>query len=407
VKIKVCILIAVLISSFDLMAQEYSFSGDPDISFAAAREMAFSGNHQGARDTLKSILSRYPEYTDVRSLLGKTYTWDGAYDDARLQFNWITSREQQNKEVWIAAVKNEIYAQNEHIALGLANKALIHLPEEASLISLKAEVIHRIQTKQESKNAGTKGDEKTEIKHSKNLLEFGNAIDVFDAFYEPMLYASVAYTRKTRFGKLIPRINYSNRFNTNGVQYELDVYPRFSKKLHGYLNYGYSRDAIYPTHRAGAELYMNLPKAVELSVGMRYLGFATNNTTILTGSIGLYRGDYYFSLRPYITPRRNQTGISGNLLGRRYFKNKYNYLGVNLGVGYAPELRQLSANNILLAETLFFIESQQLLLEYQFTSGDMTHRYRANLGITRQEYIPSPGSFFWAFTAGVLYQVAL
>lgn len=404
-KIKISIFITLLIGSLNLTAQEYAFNGDPDISFASAREMAFSGNHQGARDTLKSILSRYPEYTDVRNLLAKTYTWDGAYDDARIQFNRITSKERTNIEVWIAAVKNEIYAQNEHIALGLVNKALIHLPDEATLISLKADVMHRIQTKQAKTIAGD--EKKTESRTSRNRLEFGNAIDVFDTFYEPMLYASVAYIRETKFGKLIPRINYSNRFNTNGVQYELDVYPRFSEKMHGYLNYGYSADAIYPSHRAGAELYLNLPRAVEISAGMRYLGFANNSTTILTGSIGLYRGDYYFSLRPYITPSRNQTGFSGNLLGRRYYKNKFHYLGINLGIGYAPELRQLSANNILLAETLFFIESQQLLLEYQFTSADQAHRYRANLGITRQEYIPEPGNFFWAFSAGLVYQVAL
>jgi YaiO family outer membrane protein len=221
-----------------------------------------------------------------------------------------------------------------------------------------------------------------------------------------MVYASVAYTRETKYGKIIPHINYSNRFNTNGLQYELDLYPRFSKSLHGYLNYGYSSDVIFPTHRAGAELYMNLAKAFELSAGMRYLGFANSSTTILTGSIGLYRGDYYFSLRPYVTPTNKQTGFSGNLLGRKYFKNRFHYLGVNLGMGYAPELRQLSANNVLLAETLFFIESQQLLFEYQFTSRDEAHRYRANLGITRQEYIPSPGNFFWAFSAGMMYQVA-
>ena len=405
-KIKYYILLTVLISSFRLMAQEYSFNGDADHSFSVAREMAFSGNHQGARDTLKSILGRYPDYIGVRSLLARTYTWDGAYDEARAHFNHITSRERHNSEVWMAAIKNEVYAEKDHIALGLVNKALIYLPEEVSLQSLKAEIEYRIQNKQ-TKSVDTSVDEKeAETKVAKNRMEFGNAVDVFDSFYDPMVYATVAYTRETKFGKLIPRINYSNRFNTNGLQYELDAYPRFSKKLHAYLNYGYSQDAIYPTHRAGAELYMNLPKAVELSAGMRYLGFANSSTTIITGSIGLYRGDYYFSLRPYITPTNDQTGFSGNLLGRKYFKNKYHYLGVNLGMGYAPELRQLSANNVLLAETLFFIESQQLLLEYQFTSSDEAHRYRANLGITRQEYIPSPGNFFWAFTAGMMYQVA-
>ncbi|MCX2719585.1 YaiO family outer membrane beta-barrel protein [Lentiprolixibacter aurantiacus] len=402
----VYIIITVMFSCFGLIAQEYAFDGDPDKSFSIAREMAFSGDHQGARDTLQSILKTYPEYTDVRSLLAKTYTWDGAYSEARAQFNRITSRERENREVWMAAVKNEIYAENEHIALGLVNKALVYLPDEATLISLKSDIIHRMKRKQKAASIRSEAEKETDVNIAKNSMEFGNAVDVFDAFYEPMVYASVAYTRQTKIGKLIPRINYSNRFNTNGLQYEIDVYPRLSKKLHGYINYGYSADVIYPTHRAGAELYLNLPSALELSAGMRYLGFTNSSTTILTGSVGLYRGDYYFSLRPYITPTNRQTGFSGNLLGRKYLRNKYHYLGVNLGIGYAPELRQLSANNILLAETLFFIESQQLLLEYQFTSRDEAHRYRANLGITRQEYVPSPGNFFWALSAGMTYQVA-
>ena len=200
-KINNYILIALLISSFTITAQEYSFNGDADHSFSVAREMAFSGNHQGARDTLKSILGRYPDYIGVRSLLARTYTWDGAYDEARAHFNHITSRERNNKEVWIAAIKNEMYAEKDHIALGLVNKALIYLPEEVSLQSLKAEIEYRIQNKQ-TESGDTLEDEKdSETKVAKNRMEFGNAVDVFDSFYEPMVYATVAYTRETKFGK--------------------------------------------------------------------------------------------------------------------------------------------------------------------------------------------------------------
>ncbi len=185
----------------------------------------------------------------------------------------------------------------------------------------------------------------------------------------------------------------------------MDIYPKFSKKFYGYLNYGFSEDAIYPRHRAGTELYWNLPKALEVSAGMRYLAFANSSTTILTGSVGWYKGNYYLSLRPYVTPTGQSTGVSGNVLGRRYFKHKLNYLGASLGVGYAPELRQLSANNVLLAETLFFVESQQLRIEYQFTLRDQGNLYLAHLGVTRQEFVTVPDSFFWALTAGMQYQI--
>ena len=399
--ISICLLFGVL----SAMGQKATYEGDPDISFSVARSMAFAGDYHGARDTLNHMLSRYPEYSEARGFLARTYSWDGMYGEARRQFNRITSREKNNKEVWVAAIKNEIYAENEGIALGLANKALIYLPDNSEILSLREDVLYRIVQKQDNTKVEIKEDTKKEKKKSKNRLSVGNAVDVFDVGYDPMIYASVEYTRETSLGKIIPRLNYSNRFNQNGWQYEIDFYPKLSKKLYAYLNYGYSQDAIYPRHRGGAELYLNLPNALEVSAGMRYLAFASGETTILTGSVGWYKGNYYLALRPYVTPTGQSTGFSGNVLGRRYFSHKEHYLGINLGMGYAPELRQLSANNALLAETLFFVESQQLRLEYQFTNREQDNLYRTHLGITRQEFVTVPNSFFWALTAGMQYQI--
>ena len=403
-KVRGLILIFFCFGIYSVISQDIAYNGDPDKSFSTARTMAFAGDYPGARDTLTLILSKYPEYTEVEDFLARTYSWDGRYNEARKHFNRIISREKEYKEVWLAAVRNELFADNTHIALGLVNKSLIYLPGNAELLSLQQQVLHQIKGEQSGEMAGTVPKE-TEENKTKNRVTVGNAIDVFDVTYDPMVYASVAYTRETSFGKLIPRINYSNRFNTNGWQYELDFYPRFSKTLYGYLNYGYSDDVIYPQHRGGAELYMNLPKSWEVSAGMRYLAFSSGATTIVTGSVGLYRGNYYLSFRPYITPVGETTGFSGNLLGRRYFKHKENYLGINLGIGYAPELRQLSANNVLLAETLFFVASQQLRLEYQFTTKDKAHLYRANMGVTRQEFVSVPDTYFWALTAGMQYEI--
>jgi hypothetical protein len=52
---------------------------------------------------------------------------------------------------------------------------------------------------------------------------------------------------------------------------------------------------------------------------------------------------------------------------------------------------------------LLFVESQQLLFEYQFTGKSLTNSYRASLGVTRQELVFDPGTFFWALTAGFRY----
>ena len=388
------------------ITQELAYQGNPDTSFFVARDLAFEGNHSVARDTLRLILSRYPDYTDVRNLLAKTYSWDGNHNEARKHFNKITSVERQNKEVWIAAVKNEIYAENYSIALGLANKALIFMEADPDLQIMRDEIINEIHKKQNASQKSTEEELKeTEAKSYKNRLGIVNSLDVFDVVYDPMIYSGVEYIRETEIGKIIPRINFSNRFNTNGLQYEMDFYPKISKTFYAYTNYGYSNSRIFPNHRAGAELYANLPKALEVSAGMRYLDFVTSQAIIYTGSVGLYKGNYYFSLRPYITPRTDgPIGFSGSLLARKYFQDRENYFGINLIMGYSPEIKQLiSDSDIILAETLLFVESQQLLFEYQFTGNSLTNSYRASLGITRQELVFDPGEFFLALSAGFRY----
>lgn len=388
------------------MTQDLAYQGNPDNSFFIARDLAFEGHHGMARDTLRLILSKYPDYTDVRNLLAKTYSWDGNHNEARKHFNKITSVERQNKEVWIAAIKNEMYAKNYTIALGLANKALTFIKDDSDLQNLRNDIINEIYSKQNATETSAEDELKdTEAKSYKNRIGIVNSLDVFDIVYDPMLYSGVEYIRETEIGKIIPRVNYSNRFNINGLQYEMDFYPKISKTFYAYTNYGYSNSRIFPNHRAGAELFANLPKALEVSAGMRYLDFVTSRAIIYTGSLGLYNGDYYFSLRPYITPRTDgPIGVSGSLLARKYFQDRENYFGINLIMGYSPEIKQLiSDSDIVLAETLLFVESQQLLFEYQFTAKSFTNSYRASLGITRQELVFDPGKFFLALSAGFRY----
>ncbi|MEX0272793.1 MAG: tetratricopeptide repeat protein, partial [Flavobacteriaceae bacterium] len=121
-------------------AQNTEYLGNPDVSFLKARDMAFTGNREGARDTLLQILTKYPNYADVRNLLGKTYSWDGMYDKARSEFNKVTSREPKNREAWMAAINNERYAGNHSIAMGLANKALSRVPNDLELMALRNKV---------------------------------------------------------------------------------------------------------------------------------------------------------------------------------------------------------------------------------------------------------------------------
>ncbi|MDP5231526.1 MAG: YaiO family outer membrane beta-barrel protein [Cellulophaga sp.] len=384
-------------------AQTIEYSGNPDASFFAARDLAFSGDRTTARDTLKQILSKYPEYADVRNLLAKTYSWDGEYLEARNHFNKIISKEKKLKEVWVAAINNEMYAEEYYLALGLANKALKYLENDEDLLALEEKAQLALTIDKTVEEVIFLDAEAGDVQ--KNSILFTSSVDVFDVVFDPMTYASIAYSTKTKYGTIIPRLNYSNRFNINGMQLEVDAYPKFSKKVYAYLNYGYSDSPIFPAHRAGAELYTNLPNAMEASLGVRYLNFGTSRVFIFTGSYGLYAGNYFFSLRPYVTPSENNTlNISGNILARKYLKDKYNFIGVNASFGYTSELKQFIADNVLLAESLLFLESQNILIEYQFLLNNNKNGLGLTLGVTRQELSFRPGDFFIAGTLGLNYQ---
>lgn len=423
--------------------QEVAYVESEKPVFDHAHQMAYEGDHATAKDLLLKVLSKNPEDGKARALLASTYSWIGKYDEARKHFNKITSQERYDRDNWISAIKNELYAKEPAIALGLANKALFYLKDDKELERLKNLALERIQNKkypekgwhnQESaiahasavqangvKKTAIEKEEKV-VKNTKgaegkateldgkeeflNRIGVNNSFTVFSERFDPQVFSSISFRRKTWAGSIIPKINYSNRLGKHGVQYDIDFYPKFSKRFYAYLNYGHSNADIYPRHKMGGDLYVNLPGAFEFSAGGRYIITNTREVKAITNSLGHYRGNYYFSLRSFITPRPDGlTRVSGNLLVRKYLKDAENFFGVNMGMGVSPELRQIIADDQLLAETLFFIESQRLNLEYQFTGKNSPNIYRARLGVRRQELASDSGNFFWGVTAGLVYQV--
>ena len=422
-------------------AQDLAYNDAKDSGFITAREEASNGKYNAAQEVLLQVVAQHPENGEAQALLGSTYSWKGEYDKARETFNALTSQEKNNREFWISSIKNELYAKNGATALGLSNKALMYLKADLEIKRLREIALKQIRereypesgwfndttelvvkgkaTKEEGKAPET-APKSSELPNAENKmrnanlendvlnnrLSVRNAYTVFDQRYDPVIASSISYKRQTLAGSIIPRINYNNRRKINGLQYEIDFYPKFSKRFYAYLNYGFSEATIFPNHKVGGDLYANLPGAMEFSAGGRYISFETRNVSVVTNSLGHYRGNYYFSLRSYITPLPNRlTRVSGNLLVRKYGKDADNYMGVNVGMGYSPELRQLISGDELLAETLLYVQSQRLSLEYQFTGKSNPNIYRANMGVTRQELAFDSGNFFWSLSAGFTYEV--
>lgn len=405
-------------------------------NFDTAYALAYEGKTHTAHNMLYLMINKPATDIDTSILWASTLSWRGDYDLARTEFNAILSTNKNNREIWISAVKNELYAKNYATALGLSNKSLVHIENDAELRRLQAIAIeginglsyaekgwYNVESNVKTKFVTAEKIEKTVVKEVddkngellrktpvteeklKNSVMVNSAVTIFDQRFDPITTSSIAYKRQTPFGSIIPRINNSNRVGKNGIQLDLDLYPKIAKGFYAYVNYGYSESELYPNHKMGGDVYYNHKSGVEFSAGGRFINFATKDVKSITNSLGYYKGNYYFSLRSYITPESNNlTRVSGNLLVRKYLKDAENYMGLNVGYGFSPELRQFTSGDQLLAETLLYIESQRLSFEYQFTSKNNLSAYRTNVGVLRQEQSFDPGSYFYSISAGLTYE---
>lgn len=210
----------------------------------------------------------------------------------------------------------------------------------------------------------------------------------------PWQLATVQVSHRFRPVSVIARANLANRFGRTGAQVELDAYPRLLPRTYAYLNVGAAlSESLFPDLRVGAEVYRNLPRAWEASLGLRYLNFASSDVTIYTGSVGKYRGNYYASLRPFVTPGDSgEVSASAHLLVRRYFATANHYVTLRAGGGSSPageyaieELNRLSSGNIGLDGKRPFRNRSWLLWSVgfereQLSSDRMRNRYELGIG---------------------------
>ncbi|MGI8843297.1 MAG: YaiO family outer membrane beta-barrel protein [Gemmatimonadaceae bacterium] len=173
---------------------------------------------------------------------------------------------------------------------------------------------------------------RTSVAGDYGYVSFGGDIDAWQL-------ASLSVSRRTERGSLIGRVNWANRFATSGTQVEMDAYPRLTSRTYAYLNGGYSDASIFPKWRLGAELYANLPRAWEASIGFRQLRFGGSPVTLYTGTIARYVGNYWISARPFVHFKDTGTSASLGLTARRYFEDADRYVGATVSYGSSPSDR--------------------------------------------------------------------
>lgn len=350
--------IAFIVFANNIFAQDTTTS---DGLYTAARKAAFDeDNYNKAIRYCQKALTISPTYTDINIFLGRLYTWTKKQDSAAVYFNVAIKQSPGYIDAYVAYADMEYWQDHYAEAINICDIGLAQDPRAVELLLRKAKNLFALKDYKaanlftdsvlsiDNKNADARALAvriKDDI--SKNKVSVSYDYVHFDKqFADPWHLVSVDYTRQTKAGSFTGRVNYANRFNTSGIQYEVEAYPHISKTFYGYVSAGYSDSVgVFPQWRAGASLYANLPKSFEAEVGIRYLYFSSS-TVIYTLYVGKYYSSYLFGARTYIVPGNTSISQSYSLFTRYYFGGAYDYVGASIGYGISPDER---AYNYLLS----------------------------------------------------------
>lgn len=361
--------ISIFISPVFLYAQDLS----SDELFSKARQTAFEQkNYPKAITICKQALIKSPDYSDIRIFMGRLYTWTDKLDSARMVFDYVLKNEAGNEDALLARASLEYW--NDHVdkALNYCDTGLSYHPESTDLLLLKSKILNSLKRYQDAHSTVEKlaklAPQNPDVRamsqiikdnSSKNKIGVSYDYVKFDKQFDlPWNMLSLNYSRQTDMGSVVARVNYANRFSSNGIQFETDLYPHLSKTFYCYVNAGYSSNVgVFPHYRTGFSLYANLPKSFEAEAGFRFLYFK-DATWIYTLSAGKYYKNYLFTARTYLIPDLNKVSVSYSANIRYYYGGADDYVSFGAGAGLSPD----ESNNVL-------INSNKVLKAYSLSSG--------------------------------------
>ncbi|MFD1772184.1 YaiO family outer membrane beta-barrel protein [Sphingobacterium suaedae] len=390
-------LLCFFVSPFISNAQESDLTADE--LFLRARNMAFEQKDYTQAITLsKAALSKAPDYTDIRIFLGRLYTWTDQIDSARTVFENLRQMQVKDEDFFLAYASLEYWHDQPSKALALIDSGLVLHQSSQDLLLLKTKVNYSNNNFQDAEKTigrllqlNPKHTEGRAL--SKTIQEYAakNAVGLtynfvyFDKQFDHNWHiVGLNYRRTTPIGSVILRANYANKFAENGVQFEVEAYPRLSNMFYLYVGAGYSDNVgIFPRYRTGVSLYANLPHSFEGEVGYRQLYF-NDHIWMYTASVGKYVQNFWFNFRTYLTPGEENISQSYTGTVRYYTKGANDYIGFIVGSGLSPEENR----NNLLDNAPYKLKTFKVGAEYNF-SINRTNLFSVSSTYYSQEFRPN------------------
>jgi len=361
--------IILIISVLQLTAQV-----NTDSIYNSAIANAQAGNWEKASNEAAIVLELLPDRYDVMLFSANVNAWNGNYSKAILNIEKAYLLNRTNKELydtWLNILlwskdyrylieiaelaEQNNYPNNYNLILkkAIAHKALAEYNEGVKLIENNKEYLDSTAVK-------TLYNEMVML-NKKHAITIYYSIDIFDQDnINPQHLSYIDYALKINRHTIIPRFNFTNRFNINDFQFEVDYYYSFKNGHYLYSNYGIGiNKELFPEHKAGFEYYIPLFKTFEASLGGRYFYSSSTNAFMLTGHLSKYLNNFWFSFRPFYVFNESKNLLTTVFNTRYYGVNPINYWGLELTYGNSPDERNL----IVKSPDIFTLENYTVKIE--------------------------------------------
>ena len=369
----------------------------------------------GRHDLAKSILLKQnPRLTASSVLLGRLYSWDKQFDSARIFLKEALAVQPANEEAWLALIHNESWSGHPDQALVYCQDALSRYPYSEKLLIQRSKAYGKLGRYKEAHDAIEKAlqvnpsngkaiqlEKYLKAKMAtapKNGVGVSYQYDHFNQTYTPWNYGSFYFFHKGRAGGVAAAVNYADRFQQSGVQYELNLYPRFTSSLRGWLGAAYSQDSVFPGWNVGAGLSQTIFRRAEVEAGARYLTLYAypDPLWIYTGAFSVSFQRWWVSFRAYLTAKVAGTDESYYFTTRYYFNYHHNNIALMLNTGSFPHDYFDPASGKAFN---YATRSQRVRLGYQTPFLSVRNILKFNVGYERRDYYT--GLTLERMTAGI------
>ncbi|MWB94721.1 YaiO family outer membrane beta-barrel protein [Flavobacterium sp. GA093] len=337
------------------------------------QDMRIKNDYQ--QNIKRSLLGKKlaPDYLDFHLLLGRNYDLIKQKDSARYYYNYVIEKNPKYEDAYLYLINLDIQDKQYTEAEVVVNKAIEIYPENKNF-RLQRISIYALQndSKNEAKYLKTIKAKYPEDPQIQQLIVDlystlnSNRIGVYYSLTSidregvgPWHLGSVDYIRQKKWGSLIGRVSYANRYSydmsiAKGIQFEAESYIYTGKKTYSYFDAAYSPDVVFPKIRLAYSFYYNW-KSWEADLGFRYTKSGSADLTAINIGTGKYIGSFWLNFRTYLQ-KHNPAFIFSS---RYYLKTKFDYLTLIGGYGTSPDDRT----------TLGQLEQRVQLSSYRMTAG--------------------------------------